>query len=207
MTPTSPRRHLWRGLGRAVSWHRRKLAIVAAVAAVLTGVAAVSPEGPPTLSVVRATTQIAGGAVVGPGDVEVAEVVAADAPEGAMTDPAAVLGRRLTAPVAEGQVLTGLALLSTRAGTPGRVIAPLRLADADIAALLRPGQIVDVVATDQQTTNAAVVADGVRVVTIPAVGEQDGSQAGALVLVEVTVEEATTLARAAVSGALTVIWR
>ncbi len=207
MTPTSPRRHLWRSLGRAVSWHRRKLAIVAAVAAVLTGVVAVSPEGPPTLSVVRATSQISGGAVVGPGDVEVAEVVAADAPEGAMIAPGEVVGRRLTAPVAEGQVLTGLALLSTRAGTAGRVIAPLRLADADIAALLRPGEIVDVVATDQQTTDAAVVAADVRVVTIPAVGEQDGSQAGALVLVEVTVKEATTLARAAVSGALTVIWR
>ncbi len=191
-----------------MSWHRRKLAVLAAAAAVLSGVAAVSPEGPPTLSVVRAATQLAGGVVLTAADVELVEVVAADAPEGAVSEPADVVGQRLAAPVAEGQVLTGLALISTRAaGAPGQVVAPLRLADADTVALLRPGEVVDVIAADQQTTKAAVVATRVRVVTIPAVGEQDGSQAGALVLVEVSPEEATSLARAAVSGALTVIWR
>lgn len=206
--PSPPRRHPWRNLARAVSWHRRKLAVLAAVAAVLTGVAAVNPDGPPTLTVVRTRAQLAGGSVVGSGDVELAQVAVADAPAGAATDPAEVVGRRLAASVAEGQVLTGLALLSTRtSGVPGRVIAPLRLADSDIAALLRPGEIVDVVAADQQSTRAAVVASGVRVVTIPATPEQDSSQTGALVLVEVNPDEATAIARAAVSGALTVIWR
>lgn len=203
---TSPRRHPWRSLGRAVSWHRRKLAAVAAVAAVLSAVAAVNPEDPPSLSVVRATSQLVGGAVLGSGDVELAEVAAADAPDGALTDLAQGVGERLTAPVAEGQVLTPLALVSDRSGTPGHVVAPLRLADSDVADLLRPGEVVDVVATDQQTTKAAVVARGVRVVTIPATGEQDGVQTGALVLVEVTAAEAKSLAQAAVSGVLTVIW-
>lgn len=205
-SPPSSRRHLWRSLGRAVSWHRRKLAIVAAVAAVLTGVAAVNPEGPPTLSVVRATSQLAGGAVVESSDVHLSEVAAVDAPAGALTEVADVVGQRLAAPVANGQMLTELALLSTRSGTSGLVVAPLRLADFDVAALLRPGEMVDVVATDEQTTKAAVVAEGVRVVTIPVSGEREGSQVGALVLVEVTAVEATTLARAAVSGTLTVIW-
>ena len=34
------------GLARAASWHRRKLAVVAAIAAVLTGVSAAAPAGP-----------------------------------------------------------------------------------------------------------------------------------------------------------------
>lgn len=203
-----PPRHRWRSLGRAVSWHRRKLAVVAAVAAVLTGIAAVEQDRPPTLQVVRATSGIIGGAVVRPADVEVREVLVADVPEGATRDPAEVVGRRVAAPVAEGQVLTPLILVPTRAaGAPGRVIAPLRLVDADVVSLLRPGEVVDVVATDQQAATASVVASAVRVVAIPAVAEPDGAQSGALVLVEVPRDEATALARAAIGGPLTIIWR
>lgn len=208
MNRSSPRRHPWRNLARAFSWHRRKLAVVAAVAAVLTGISAVNPAAPPTLAVVRATAQLAGGRVIGVGDVELAAVAVADAPTGAATEVAEVVGQRLAAPVPEGQVLTGLALISTRpAGSTGQVVAPLRLADSDVVALLRPGEVVDVVAADQQTAKAAVVARGVRVVTVPAVAADNGAQTGALVLVEVTLDEATAIARAAVAGALTVIWR
>jgi len=203
-----PSRRPLRALARAVSWHRRKLAVVAAIAAVLTGVSAVNPEGPPTLRVLRATSQLAGGAVVNSSDLEVTEVVRGAEPVGALSDPDEVIGRRLAAPVAEGQMFTALTLVSVRTALPGgRVVAPLRLADADLAGLLRPGEIVDVVMADSQSAKASVVASGVRVVTIPAVAEQDQAQSGALVLVEVDSAQAAVLARAAVSGTLTVIWR
>ena len=183
--------------------------MVAAILAVLTGVAAVNPEGPPTRRVVRATTQLAGGALIRAGDLEQDDIAAAAAPAGAVQDPAAVIGEVLAGPVAEGQVITPLDLLADRSTLPvGRVIAPLRLADTDLAGLLRPGEIVDVMGADAQVAKAAVVASGVRVVTIPAVESADtASNAGALVLVEVTVAEAAALARAAVSGTLTVLWR
>ena len=182
--------------------------MVAAIAAVLTGVSAVNPEGPARLQVLRATSQLAGGAVINRTDLEVAEVVREDAPVGALSDPDEVIGRRLAAPVAEGQMFTGLTLVSVRTALPrGRVVAPLRLADADLAALLRPGEIVDVVLADSQSAKASVVATGVRVVTIPSVAEKDQAQSGALVLVEVDPAQAAVLARAAVSGTLTVIWR
>lgn len=210
MTQPSVRRRRFRSLARAFSWHRRKLAVVAAILAVLTGVAAVNPEGPPTRRVVRATSQLAGGTVIRAGDLELDDIAAAAVPDSAVRDLTDVVGAMLAGPVAEGQVITPLDLLRDRTTLPpGRVIAPLRLADTDLAALLRPGEIVDVVAADAQAARAAVVAAGVRVVTVPAVDSADptAANAGALVLVEVTPAEAAALARAAVSGTLTVIWR
>ena len=88
--------------------------MVAALGAVLTGIAAAAPEGPPTVEVVRAKRQLAGGAVISPDDVTVERVVAADAPEGAVSDPGALVGQTLAAPIARRQVLTSLALISTR---------------------------------------------------------------------------------------------
>lgn len=211
MSPTPPHsRRPLRSLARAVSWHRRKLAVVAAVAAVLVGMTAMAPDGPATLSVVRAGSQLAGGAVITRGDLDVEPIDADAAPQGALTDPAEVVGRVLAAPVAQGQVLTELALVSPR--TPvgsGQVVAPLRLADADLAALLRPGDLVDVLAVDEQSAEAAVIATGVRVVTRPAVSDPaaGSATAGALVLIAVDRETAKRLAQAAVAATLTVTWR
>jgi len=202
-----PRRP-WLSFRRAVSWHRRKLALLAVLAAVLTGLAAAAPEGPPTLTVVRAAAALEGGKRLGPDDLEVAQVAAADAPEEVVTDPDALVGRTLAAPVPRGQVLTERAVVSARA-SPGRVLAPLRLADSEATALLRAGDVVDVLAADPQAEQAFVAGRGVRVVTVPAPidAAAGGDPAGALVLVEVDPETARVLARAAVSATLTVIWR
>ena len=205
----TPRRPLL-SLGRAVSWHRRKLAVLAALATVLTGLAAAAPEGPPTLSVVRATRELPGGTRLVAADLELVRVVADDAPRGAITELAGAVDHRLAAPVAEGQILTPAALTTVRAGTSrGRVIAPLRLADADLVELLRPGDHVDVIAADPQSEQADVVARMVRVVTVPQVDDptQSSESSGRLILIEVDPETARVLARAAVSATLTVIWR
>ena len=151
-----------------MSWHRRKLAVLAALAAVLTGLAATTPEGPPTLTVVRASGELAGGTLLDTSDLELAQVVARDAPEGAVVAKEDLVGQRLAAPVAEGQILTPLALVAAGADVArGRVVAPLRLADADLAALLRAGDLVDVIAAGDQAGEASLVAQAVRVVTVP----------------------------------------
>lgn len=210
-TRSRPPRRPLRSLGRAVSWHRRKLAVLAAVAAVLTGLAAAAPEGPPTLSVVRATSELPGGTRLADADLELARVVADDAPRGAITELTGAVDQLLAAPVAEGQILTPAALTTARTVTSrGRVVAPLRLADADLATLLRPGDQVDVIAADPQSEQADVVARAVRVVTVPRADdatESSGSAAGRLILLEVDPQTARVLARAAVSATLTVIWR
>ena len=201
-------RQPWLSFRRAVSWHRRKLALLAAIAAVLTGLAAAAPEGPPTVTVVRAAAALDGGRRLNPDDLETARIVAADAPDDVIADPDALIGRTLAAPVPRGQVLTEQAVVSARA-SPGRVLAPLRLADAEATALLRAGDVVDVLAADPQAEDAFVAGRGVRVVTVPSPAESAGGAdpAGALVLVEVDADTARVLARAAVSATLTVIWR
>ena len=96
----APRRRPLQALARAASWHRRKLAVVAAIAAVLTGVSAVAPEGPAMITVVKAKSQLPGGTVLSATDLTLDPVVASDVPEGVLTDPNDLVGRTLTAPVA-----------------------------------------------------------------------------------------------------------
>jgi Flp pilus assembly protein CpaB len=158
--------------------------------------------------VVVARRQLRGGTVLTAGDLHVRPVVAADAPHRALSTVDTLEGRTLAAPVAEGQVLTELALVTARAAAgPGNVVAPLRLGDPGLMALLQAGDIVDVLAADEQGGQARVVARSVRVVTLPVRDEASAETAGALVLVEVSPSAATELAQAAVGGTLTVTWR
>jgi pilus assembly protein CpaB len=199
-----------RDLRRAASWHRRKLAIVAAIAAVLSAVAAAAPPAPPTLRVVRATTDLTSGAIIRSSDITVSSIAEDALPRGALVDPTAVVGRRLIGPVADGQVLTALDLPGTSWGMgPGHVIAPLRLADPEVAALLLPGALIDVIAADPEGGQANVVATRVRVLTVPAPPASEAVSAadGALVLVDVDAQTATLLAEAAASTRISVVLR
>ena len=205
-----PRRRPLHALARAASWHRRKLAALAAVAAVLTGVSAAAPEGPAMMSVVKARSRLPAGTVVSTSDLVLDRVVASDVPEGVLTDPLALVGRTLAAPVAENQMMTPLAATDARTSVPqGHVIAPLRLADTALAALLRPGDLVDVIAADPQAGQAAVVAAGARVITIPQVPDErvGPGPEGALVLIDVDAHTASAVAQAAASATLSIIWR
>ena len=199
-------------LGRALSWHRRKLAVLAAVGAVLTAVTAATPAGPPTLRVVRATTQLASGTVITAADVSLAEVAEAALPQAPLTEVSAVVGRRPAGPVAKDQVLTALDLIRTP-GTvmAGHVIAPLRLADADVAALVQAGSMIDVIAADPEGGGAKPIARSVRVLTVPAPPDEESrtrtAEDGALVLVDVDVPTATLLAQAAATSRISIVLR
>lgn len=201
-----------RSLARAVSWHRRKLAVVAAVLAVLTGINAAAPRPPDASPVLRAVDLVAGGDRL-TADLVRLELVPVDAiPEGALTDPAQALGRTVAAAIPQGQVLTEHDLVGKRSVSPGRVLTPVRLADPGLGALLRPGDQVDIVATDGQNGAATIVAPGARIVTIPASDDQgtmprSDSGSGVLLLVEVDTKTATALAEAGSTSALTVLWR
>ena len=106
--------------------------------------------------------------------------------------------------------MTPLTMIAARTSvSPGNVIAPLRLADTALAALLRPGDVVDVIAADTQAEQAVVVAAGARVVTIPELPDERAGPGldGALVLIDVDAQTASIVAKAAASAALSVIWR
>ena len=208
---TPRRRRPLHALGRAASWHRRKLAVLAAVAAVLTGISAAAPEGPAMITVVKAKSQLPGGTVISASDLILDRVVVSDVPEGVVTNSNDLVGKRLAAPVAENQMMT---LLTTTAAhtsvPPGHVIAPLRLADAALTALLRPGDVVDVVAADPQAEQAAtVIATSARVVTVPEVPDDRAGPGpdGGLVLIDVDSRTAALVAQASASATLSILWR
>lgn len=202
------RHHPLRNLARAASWHRRKLAVLAAVATVLTGLAAAAPPAPPTSAVVRTRTPLGGGVVLTADDLEVVDLPRDGLPDRALGDLEALVGRRLAAPVPRHQVLTSVALSASSSVGAGHVLAPVRLADADVVALLRPGDLVDVIVAASDGGATRTVARSVRVVTIPAHDPDDqGGSPGALVVLDVVDGDAEPLARAAATGALTVIWR
>jgi pilus assembly protein CpaB len=185
--------------------------VVAAIAAVLTGVSATAPEGPAMTTVVKAKSELPGGTVLTPADLTLEPVVASDVPKGVLTDPNDLVGKTLTAPVAENQMMTLLTTTAARASVaPGHVIAPLRLADPAVAALLRPGDVVDIVAADPDAQpGATVVAAGARVVTVPQLPDDRAgpSPEGGLVLIDVDSQTAAVVAQVAASGTLSIIWR
>ncbi|HEX8510317.1 MAG TPA: SAF domain-containing protein [Propionibacteriaceae bacterium] len=204
----------FRALSRAVSWHRRKLAVLAAVGAALTGVNAAMPPDPPTVEVLRAAVRLDGGAVLGSRQLVVTRLPVEAVPDGALVDPDAVVGQQLIAPVAKGQVLTEVNVVSVgRSVRTGHVVAPLRLEDTDLAALLKIGDTVDVLAADGEARAAAVVAKAVRVVGLPrppdpsGIGGSVGSSNGALLLLDVDSRTATLLAQAAATAKLSVVLR
>ena len=162
------------------------------------------------ITVVKARTQLPGGAVVSAADLVLDQVVASDVPEGVLTDPNDLIGKTLVGPVAEDQMLTPLSTTAAHASVlPGHVIAPLKLGDPALAALLRPGDAVDVIAAGADGEQGAVVAANARVVTIPqSLGDRIGAGSeGALVLIDVDSQTAAVLAQAAASTTLSVIWR
>lgn len=199
-------------LRRAVSWHRRPLAALAAVLAVLATVAALSPEQAPGVTVVTAVRGLPGGAQLTADDLAVVEVDPVAAPESAPGSVEALLGRTLTAPVTKGTILTSVDVVAPRerGGGRGTVLAPVRLADAEVVGLLRVGDEVDVLGGDAATGAVGVVASSARVASLPSREEEGGlfaggSGSGALVLLEVPPAAAVALTEASLGGSLSLV--
>jgi pilus assembly protein CpaB len=220
-----------RDLGRAMLWHRRLLAASLTAAAVAAGLTAVAPEPPPTVSVVAAARDLPGGAALRAQDLQRVALAPSSVPAGALTDPSAAVGRRLAGPIRRKEALTDVRLVSREllsayggTGDDRLVATPVRVADADTAGLLRPGDVVDVLAADTGeggTDTAEVVAAAVRVLSVPSPasdgslggavpglgGAGPGLSDGALIVLATSTPVAARLARAAVSSRLSVTLR
>ncbi|HEX3813709.1 MAG TPA: Flp pilus assembly protein CpaB [Mycobacteriales bacterium] len=205
-----------RWLGRLGGWPRRLLALgllaAAALAAALPDRGAAVPKPPRTVAVLVAAADLRAGATVDHASVRVASVAQGQAPAGVLRTVAAALGRTLGAPLRRGEPVTdvrlvGPALAAALAGS-GAVAIPVRLSDVDTAALLRPGDRVDVLAVPERGEQGAarVVARDAGVMLVPP-AKPNSTVDGSLIVLAAPEKTAQTLAAAAASGQLTVTLR
>ncbi|PVG81212.1 pilus assembly protein CpaB [Nocardioides gansuensis] len=200
MAPHTPRlggvRRRVRSARRAVLARRRPLAALLATAAVLVGLRTVAPP-PATTGVLVAARDLPAGTTLTTDDLTTAAFADGTAPSALAEEP---VGRTLAAPVAAGEPITGPRLLGDglAAAHEGLAVLPVRLSDAGAAALLRPGDHIDLLAT-APSGDTRTVAEDVRVITLGPEGEGDSRLTGRLVVIGVTEGSRELVASASVS--------
>jgi pilus assembly protein CpaB len=211
---------------RAFSRHRRFVAAFLLAAAVVSGLVAVAPRQPHLATLVVAAHDLGAGRILGSSDLAYAQVPAAARPDGALADSAVLVGRSVASAVRRGEPITDLRLVGPGllVGSRGVVAAPVRLADAATAGLVRPGDLVDVLAASgsaapdgsgyagvgsgaDATPTARLVAEAARVLAVPPLPDGQLAADGALVVLAVSPVTATVLAGAAASQRLSVVIR
>jgi pilus assembly protein CpaB len=207
-----------RSVVRQALRHRRLLAAALLAGAVACALGVLAPSPGPTVPVLVAARGLDAGVQLSAGDLQVAHRPAGTSP-GALSSTAAAIGRVLAAPVGAGEALTPERLVGPGLGASlaahGDVAAPVRLSDAEVARLLHPGDVVDVVLAGSAGgstggASASVVAAAARVVTVVApasdsvLGTSSGTD-GSLVVLDVPRSVGLSLARAAALGPLSVL--
>lgn len=177
---------------------------------VLAGVAALrsNPHGD-RAEVVVADRDLGPGSALTAEDVRVEKRLVATVPDGSQADPGVVVGSTLASPARRGEVLTDVRLLGPRlaeatAGPDARIV-PLHLADSALIDLVRPGDVVDVLAApaaDSQA-NARVVATDAIVVLVSAKQKVHAASNDRVVLVALPARAANAAAGAALTQTVT----
>lgn len=194
-----------------MSWHRRGLSAIAAAVAVLALYSALNPSNESGVEVVAMAREVAPGVLITDGDLEVRSVPAELAPERAVTTTSDAVGRAASGGLTRGSLVTEASLVVPRADAePGTVIAPVRVRDADIVALLRPGDRIDLLAQDLDG-KAQTVAEDAVIVSLPqpasSGGFADAGSPPSLVLVRVPDSTATQIAELGSSSEILVVLR
>ncbi|MFT4289513.1 SAF domain-containing protein [Nocardioides sp.] len=188
--------------------HRRVLAALLTGLAVLAALRALSPGAPASVELTVAARDLPAGVTLGAGDLTTVSVPASLVPDGATAEPA---GETLAAPLRRGEPVTDARLVGAAlAAEPGQVAVPVRLPDAEMAALLDPGDRIDLLAVDPSANGpagAAQVATGVLVLAVPDSAHSEtavtsGLQ-GRLVIIGVAEELVDDVTNAAVRSFLT----
>ncbi|HEX5116068.1 MAG TPA: Flp pilus assembly protein CpaB [Pseudonocardiaceae bacterium] len=218
--PLDRLRTVLRGRGWPRTMALRRVVAVALV--VLAGALALRPAGAREATqtdVVVAAKDMAPGSLLSRSDVAIRSLPGSVVPSGALTDPEAATGRVLSGPVRAGEPLTDVRLVgpadtALTTGDPNAATVPVRLADPDVADLLRPGIRVDVVTLDPDHQSDPVLAENATVVTVRdtsgstgGVAGTDQNQNGRLVLVALPRQYATRLAAASLRQPVTVTLR
>lgn len=222
---------LARSLRRFTRTHRQLVAAALAGCAALLAISVVRPSQPPTVEILVASRSIPAGHSISDGDVTTTRW-----PTDVGEAPATAAEKDVRGRITAGPIRAGEPLGETRLIGPGlldltdetesgpsrasKVAAPVRLADAGQAALIRPGDVVDVLAaraTDGGGQSAEQVATDARVITIASQSQSEGgllpqtggsgdsTEPGSLIVLAVSTQTATDLAAAATRSRLSVV--
>jgi Flp pilus assembly protein CpaB len=197
-------------------WTRTAAArrVTAGALVVLAGVAALRPDpADGRAEVVVFAHDLAPGVELTAADLRIESRSKTTIPDGSQADPATLVGSTLAGPARRGEVITDVRLLSPRlaeatAGPDARVV-PLRLADAALLDLIRPGDVVDVLAADSATPGGAVdeqprvVATDAIVVLVSEEVTSPGRGDDRVVLVALPAHTANEVAGASLTQAVT----
>lgn len=161
--------------------------------------------------VVVAARDLAPGVELTAADVRIERQTATMVPDGSLTDLATVVGATLAGPARRGEALTDVRLLGPRlaesAAGPDARIVPLHLDDTALFDLIRPGDVVDVLAADTGASDAdakpAVVATDAVVVLVSNKPTGAGSGGNRVVLVALPAHSANEVAGAALIHTVT----
>ena len=160
--------HQWRP-----DWTRTVAArrVAAGALVVLAAVAALrsDPHGDQA-DIVVAARDLSPGIELTAEDVRLEKRLAATVPDGSQSTVDKVVGSTLAGPARRGEVLTDVRLLGPRlaqsAAGPDARIVPLHLADTALLDLVRPGDVVDVLAAADDDVDPRVVATDAVVVLV-----------------------------------------
>lgn len=146
-----------------MSRHRALLAGGLVAGAVASGLSAVAPAPPASAEVLVAADDLDAQRPLRAADVATVALPPDAVPDGALRPGDPVDGRLLAGPVRRGEALTDVRLVGPGllSALGAAVAAPVRVADAGEAALVRPGDRVDVLAASTDPGVAAVGVDAV----------------------------------------------
>jgi Flp pilus assembly protein CpaB len=193
-------------------WSRTVLArrIAAAGLVVLAGVAALrpNPDGE-RAQVVVAARDLSPGAALTADDLRLEKRLAPTIPDGSQSDIDTIVGSTLAGPTRRGEVLTDVRLLGRRlaesAAGPDARIVPVHPVDGALADLVRPGDVVDIIAASETNSAAAarVVATNAIVVLVSAKQKAQAATSERVVLVALPAAAANAVAGAALTQTVT----
>lgn len=204
-----PLRH-FDDLRRRILVHRRPVGALLAALTVWLVVHATTAPPPPTTPVWTAERDLPSGTVLAREDLRQVGFAPGSEPASAVDSLEAAVGRTLATPLRRGEPVTRTDLSGSGrlTGYPGRDAVAVRIPDADVVALLTPGQRVALVATDPQGAQPAErIVDDAAVLSIPKQpATPSATLTGRLVVVAVPADRVEDLAAAATSRFLTVVW-
>lgn len=160
------------------------------------------------VDVVVAAHDLPAGNQLGADDVRIEKRSAATVPDGTHAGLDAVAGATLASPARRGEILTDVRILGPRhseavVGPRGRIV-PVQLADAAILDLIRPGDVVDVLATAPSGDGTAdVLATDAVVVLVSGKPGSAAERTERVVLVALPAPAANKVAAAALTQSVT----